>query len=74
MSKLDNIILDCVNKVLDGKEEKLGDYIDPTKDQVKSLMLEVIQDIADKYAYQTDCTLNDKATLCEIMRKKVESL
>lgn len=41
MSKLDNIILQCVNKALDGKEEKLGDYIDPTKQQIKVLMLQL---------------------------------
>ena len=42
MSKLDNIILECANRVLDGKEEKLGDYIDPTKESIKALMLEII--------------------------------
>lgn len=42
MIKLDNIILDCVNKALDGKEEKLGDYVDPTKEEIKALMLELI--------------------------------
>jgi hypothetical protein len=42
MSKLDNIVLDCINKALDQKEEKLGDYVDPTKEQIKALMLELI--------------------------------
>ena len=42
MSKLDNIILECANKVQDGKQEKLGDYIDPTKQQIKELFLELI--------------------------------
>jgi hypothetical protein len=44
MSKLDNIILKCINKALDGKEEKLGDYVDPTKQQIKDLMQEIIDD------------------------------
>lgn len=42
MSKLDNIILECAIKVLDNKEEKLGDYVDPTKQQIKDLVLEII--------------------------------
>lgn len=42
MSKLDTIILQCANKAMDGKEEKLGDYIDPTKREIKDLMLDLI--------------------------------
>ena len=45
MSKLDNIILECANKVLDGKQETLGDYIDPTKQQIKDLVLELIGEV-----------------------------
>jgi hypothetical protein len=41
MSKLDNIILECAIKVLDNKEEKLGDYVDPTKRQIKDLIIQV---------------------------------
>ena len=44
MSKLDIIILDCANKILDGKQEKLGDYIDPTKQQLKDFMLELVKE------------------------------
>lgn len=44
MSKLDIIILDCANKVLDGKEEKLGDYVDPTKQDIKDLMQDLTDD------------------------------
>lgn len=44
MSKLDNIILECVNKALSGKEEKLGDYIDPTKELIKELFSDLIDD------------------------------
>lgn len=44
MSKLDNIILECANKVLDGREEKLGGYIDPTKRQIKELFLELLRE------------------------------
>lgn len=47
MSKLDIIVLDCVNKALDGKQDKLGDYVDPTKEQVKALFLELIGENRD---------------------------
>lgn len=49
MSKLDLIVLDCVNKALDGNEERLGDYIDPTKREIKDLMLELIHNIDNPY-------------------------
>lgn len=48
MSKLDNIIFECVNKAFDGKAETLGDYIDPTKQQIKDLMLDVCNQAHDE--------------------------
>lgn len=75
MSKLDNIILDCANKVLDGKEEKLGDYIDPTKEQVKALMLELIGDDEDLPTghHQYEAGFGRDTARGEL-RKKVEKL
>jgi hypothetical protein len=52
MSKLDNIILECINKVLDGKEEKLGDYVDPTKEQIKDLIRELFENREDMYDFE----------------------
>lgn len=49
MSKLDNIILECANKVLEGKQETLGDYIDPTKQQIKDLFLEIYDNDYDEF-------------------------
>ena len=63
MSKLDNILLECVNKALDGKEEKLGDYIDPTKQQIK----ELIQDLIDE-------TFTDNDGLAYDFWKRIEKL
>jgi hypothetical protein len=57
MSKLDNLILIQNNKVLDGKEEKLGDYIDPFKHELKDLMLGVIgEDETEWTLEQMDAT------------------
>ena len=65
MSKLDNIILECANKVLDGKQETFGDYIDPTKRQIKDLMLELIGETSSIYQ-------NDEETI--ELRDKVNAL
>lgn len=78
MSKLDNIILECANRVLDGKEEKLGDYIDPTKQQIKDLMLEIVgtnENESQKYitARGLELLLNRNSVRTEL-RKKVEEL
>lgn len=56
MSKLDIIILDCVNKALDGNQEKLGDYIDPTKTELKALMLELLDDMGSCDGFKTSET------------------
>lgn len=69
MSKLDNIILECANKVLDGKEEKLGDYIDPTKEQIKDLFLELIEELSPD-AIDPTC----HRLLINEARKKVKNL
>lgn len=50
MSKLENIILECAIKVLDQKEEKLGDYVDPTKRQIKDLMYQIYDE--DYYTFK----------------------
>lgn len=81
MSKLDNIILDCANKVLDGKEEKLGDYIDPTKEQVKALMLELIDKKNLRSIIQSACDKRSNVSVVDTVEdvlnrvaKKVEKL
>lgn len=66
MSQLENIIIECVNKALDGREEKLGDYIDPTKEQLKSLFIELIKD--------TDFAYKDATAYADVLCKKVEAL
>ena len=50
MSKLYNIILKSTNKVLEGKQLKLGDYIDPTKAEIKALIRELIGE--DEHGYE----------------------
>ena len=67
MSKLDNIVLNCVNKALDGKEEKLGDYIDPTKEEIKELILELANDVAKNWT-------NAGGTIMADLRREVEEL
>jgi hypothetical protein len=66
MSKLDNIVLECANKVLDGKQEKLGDYIDPTKEQLKELFISITDD-----AYLKSTTIDDMLAL---IKKGIEEL
>ena len=66
MSKLDNIILDCVNKAIDGKQEKLGDYIDPTKEQIKDMIIELVS--------ETDFAYKDAIAYADVIRKKVKEL
>ena len=65
MSKLDNIILECANKVLDGKEETLGAYIDPTKQQIKDLFNELLK---------FDHTSDNDDELIERIKERVEEL
>jgi len=80
MSKLDIIVLDCVNKALDGKQDKLGDYIDPTKEQIIALVLELIGDDNDpKKPPYTDhdygfMAANSKNNYRKELRKKVSEL
>lgn len=73
MSKLDIIILDCVNKALDGKQDKLGDYIDPTKEQIIALVLELIGDDIP-YNMNNHGSINAKNMLKAELRKKVSEL
>ena len=67
MSKLDNIVLNCVKKALDGKENKLGDYIDPTKNEIKELILGLI---TEDQATHTPV----EQMFARQLRKKVEEL
>jgi hypothetical protein len=66
MGKLDNIVLECANKVLDGKQEKLGDYIDPTKEQLKELFISITTE-----AYLKSANINNMLTL---INKEIEKL
>lgn len=52
MTKLDNIIIEACIKVIDRDAETLGDYIDPAKEQIKALILELIGE--DHDARQVD--------------------
>lgn len=65
MSKLDNILLGCANKVLDGKEERLGDYIDPTKQQVKEMYKELLN---------FDHTSDNDDDLIERIKERIDKL
>lgn len=73
MSKLDIIVLDCVNKALDGKQDKLGDYIDPTKEQIIAFVLELIGDDIP-YNMNNHGSINAKNMLKAELRKKVSEL
>jgi hypothetical protein len=66
MSKLDIIVLECANKVLDGKEEKLGDYIDPTVEQLKEMFAGIVTD-----AYLKSANINNMLTL---INKEIDEL
>lgn len=75
MSRLDNIILECINKALAGKEEKLGDYVDPTKEEVKALVVELIgeDDMIDSRRPSSQFNQGKNRLRAEL-RKKVETL
>ena len=66
MSKLDNIIIEACIKVIDRDAETLGDYVDPAKQKIKALMLEIIS--------ETDFAYKDARAYSEVLRKKVEEL
>jgi hypothetical protein len=73
MSKLDNIILKCANKVLDGKEETLGDYIDPTVQQVKDLILELVNELEEDLSLYDQLSPDDYVSAVKL-RQKVSEL
>jgi hypothetical protein len=73
VSKLDNIIIECANKVLDGKEEKLGDYIDPTKEEIKALILELIKEEQKNWGSHDNQTMHAHQAL-DSLSNTVEEL
>lgn len=71
MSKLDNIILGCVNKALDGKQEKLGDYVDPTKQQIKDFFTTLMFDTWSELGTKGNTTA---ISFSQMLREKIEKL
>lgn len=74
MSKLDNIIINACIKVIDRDAETLGDYVEPAKEQIKALYLELTGAYSD-YAKlnQNDYNQGVADVLVEL-RKKIEAL
>lgn len=66
MSKLDNIIIECINDALDGNKEKLGDYVDPPKEQIKALVMGIIKD--------TDFAYKDASAYADVLVRKIQEL
>lgn len=71
MSKLDNIILGCVNKALDGKQEKLGDYVGPTKQQIKDFFITLMFDTWSELGTKGNTTA---ISFSQMLREKIEKL